>query len=314
MKKFIVTVTAYLLLLGLLVSGINFLYVSKADDDSLGTARFNEMPETIDVCNLGSSHGMYSFVYTEYADLGTFNFGFNAQTLSYDYRLLHYYQDHLTEGSIVFIPMSYQSFFGIDETHLPDFASKNKRYYPILPRSYIKNYNFIEYLCTVPFPSISAGTKVISVLLQKDNTAKEETIKTADMLDLQDNASTTYWRQLVHNRRDQDGNLLLHEGEIQAAYDIINLCRSKKAIPILVTTPFLQEYTDYVRQRRPDFLPYFYDIVNQISEDTDTPYLDYSFDERFKNDYSLFMDCDHLNKNGGILFTDIVLNDIKNVT
>lgn len=315
MKKFVLTITAYCLLLGLLVSGINFLYISKANDDSMGTDRFKYMPETIDICNLGSSHGNRSFVYTEHTDLSTFNFGHNAQTLSYDYRLLDFYQDHLSEGSVVFIPISYFSFFGTDETELSDFESKNKRYYLILPKSHIKEYDFITYLCTVPFPATSAGAKLFITLFKKDDSApKKESIRTADMLDLSENVSTAYWKHFINNRLDSNGNLLLNDIEVQAVYDIIDLCRSKNAIPILVTTPLLQEYTDLVIQKHPDFLPYFYDIVNHISEDTGTLYLDYAFDERFKNDYSLFMDCDHLNTNGAILFTDIVLNDIKNIT
>ena len=301
--------------MALLISGINLLYVANNDKDSLDVKRFDTMPETIDVCNLGSSHGRSSFYYINHPGIQSFNFAFIAQSLSYDYRLLAYYQDRLTEGSIVFIPISYFSFFGIDETELSDFVAKNKRYYPILPKNYIKEYDFISYLCTVPFPAVGAGTNMISAFLKKNEPSDNaNTVYTTNAADAAENASGAYWRHLVNNRQDENGNLILQDGEVQAVYDIIDLCRSKNAIPILVTTPFLQEYTDYVMQQRPDYLPYFYDIVNRISEDTNTPYLDYAFDERFKNDYSLFKDCDHLNENGAILFTDIVLNDIKDIT
>ena len=121
--------------MALLISGINLLYVANNDKDSLDVKRFDTMPETIDVCNLGSSHGRSSFYYINHPGIQSFNFAFTAQSLSYDYRLLAYYQDRLTEGSIVFIPISYFSFFGIDETELSDFVAKNKRYYPILPAS-----------------------------------------------------------------------------------------------------------------------------------------------------------------------------------
>ena len=40
---------------------------------------------------------------------------------------------------------------------------------------------------------------------------------------------------------------------------------------------------------------------------------DYSLDKRFANDHGLFMDGDHLNRNGARIFTDILLKDGKEI-
>lgn len=312
MKKFIITIAAYFLILGTLVCGINGLYILKDDTDPLDVERFEAMPDTLHICNLGSSHGRLAFNYSETPDVGAFNFALSAQTLSYDYRMLSHYQDRLAEGCVVFIPVSYFSFFGHDETELADFESKNERYYHLLPRELIKEYDLITYLCTVPFPAVGAGTNAIKVFLPKEPASNTgTTIRTADMIDIAENGHSAYWKHLVHNRQDADGNLIFQETELEALYDIIALCKSIGAVPILVTTPYLAEYTDQVLKNMPEFLPYFYSIIDQVSKDTDTPYYDYAFDDRFQHDYSLFRDADHLNKTGALLFTSILLEEVQ---
>ena len=105
--------------------------------------------------------------------------------------------------------------------------------------------------------------------------------------------------------------MLLLEEEVQSLYAIIELCKEIGAIPVLVTTPYLAEYTDLVVENQPEFLPYFYSLVKKVSEDTETPYYDYAFDQRFQHDYSLFKDSDHLNQYGALVFTEILLQETK---
>lgn len=313
MKKFLLTVAAYFLILGTLVGILNFAYISLDTADSYDIARFDTMPEQIQVCNLGSSHGRRALDYSGLDTISGFNFAFTAQSLDYDYRLLTHYQDRLAPGCLVIIPVSYFSFFGKDETQLADFASKNERYYNILPRGLIKEYDFLTYLCTVPFPAVGAGTDMFKVLQGGSSGAEEDiTLITADTIDVAQNARNAYQRHLGAQRRDESGDLLLLEGEVQALYDIIGLCREIGAVPVLLTTPYLAEYTDLVTENAPDFLPYFYSILEQVSQDTGTPYYDYAFDPRFRDAYSLFMDADHLNQAGARYFTELFLEELRN--
>jgi len=307
MKKFIITIASYFLIMGIIVSLINVAYISQEASDVYDTKRYKNMPYGIEVCNLGSSHGVYAFSYDEKPELSTFNFAFTAQTLSYDLRILQHYQDHLAEGCVVFIPVSYFSFFGQDEITEPGFLSKNERYYQILPRKLIKEYSFMTYLYTVVMPAVGAGTNIVKVFFGRQ---QEEPDRAADMLDVKQYAAAAYDRHLGEHRRDRERNLLIVEEEVQALYDIIALCKKIGAVPIMVTTPYLAEYTDTVMELSPEFFPYFYSIVNKISQDTGTPYLNYAFDERFRNDYNLFLDSDHMNKRGAHLFTGILLDEV----
>ena len=43
------------------------------------------------------------------------------------------------------------------------------------------------------------------------------------------------------------------------------------------------------------------------------PYYNYAFDDRFYKDYSLFVDADHLNKNGALKFVDILIQQVNNI-
>lgn len=312
MKKFLVTISAYFLVLGMIISAINGLYMVMDTSDSHDVAHYKTMPDEIQICNLGSSHGRHSFEYSNLRGVPTFNFAFTAQSLSYDYRLLTHYQDHLAQGCIVFIPVSYFSFFGKSETELEDFASKNERYYHILPKGLIKNYDVMTYLFTVQFPAVGAGTDAVKVLLGKMNNRQEDiSLRTADMIDVEYDAYSAYQRHFVTNKRNEDGSLILMKEEVQALRDIIGLCKTIGAIPVLVTTPLLSEYTDQVLKNEPEFLPKFYEIVDQVVSETGAAYYDYAFDSRFQNAYSLFMNADHLNKTGAMLFTDIILEDIR---
>lgn len=312
MKKFLITISAYFLVLGMIISVINGLYIVMDTSDSHGVAHYKTMPDEIQICNLGSSHGRYSFEYSHLQEVPAFNFAFTAQSLSYDYRLLTNYRDHLAQGCIVLIPVSYFSFFGKDETELDDFVSKNERYYHILPKKLIKNYDMMTYLYTVKFPAVGAGTDAVKVILGRlKHTQEDVTQRTADMIDVKYDAYSAYQRHFVTNRRNDDGELILMEEEVQALRNIIDLCKEIGATPVLVTTPLLSEYTDQVLTREPEFLPRFYDIIDQVVSDTGAVYYDYAFDSRFQNDYSLFMNADHLNKSGAMLFTDIILEDIR---
>ena len=51
-------------------------------------------------------------------------------------------------------------------------------------------------------------------------------------------------------------------------------------------------------------------MIAKIQEDTGVEYYDYSCDERFADNYSMFMNSDHLNKYGAREFTKIVMEEV----
>lgn len=74
--------------------------------------------------------------------------------------------------------------------------------------------------------------------------------------------------------------------------------------------PFPQEYTDEIKKTDEEFFNRFYSTIDQVVKDTGVEYYDYAFDERFANEYSLFMNIDHLNKEGARNFTNILMDEI----
>lgn len=299
----------FVLAISTITTAVNYVYVKRGGLDLYGTNKFASISDTVQICNFGSSHGMYGFNYEDLeSDFDCFNFAMSAQSLSYDYRLFQHYGDHIVEGTVVFIPVSYFSLFGIDETNKDGFLSKNKRYYFILPSPLIKEYDYKTELYARYFPALTANTGIlIMTLLGKsvDINAVNDAYAGADAI------AKFNWH--IGNRAiyyDDAGNRIENQEEIGALYALIEGCREKGAVPILVTTPHLHEYTDIVKEKAPDFYDQFYSIIDRVVRDTGAEYYDYAFDERFVNEYSWFKDTDHLNQEGARNFTNIVMDEI----
>ena len=123
--------------------------------------------------------------------------------------------------------------------------------------------------------------------------------------------SGKYWyNEYIEKRRNADGSMMRNANEIAALYSIIDICREEHVLPVMITTPFLNEYNDVVAKKNPAFYEDFYGIINEVSAQTGVPYYDYSRDERFSWDYSLFSDTTHLNRDGGLKFTKIVTEEV----
>lgn len=78
-----------LLILCIVVLYLLSLIYKKLDRyNGYGTQKFDEVPEQIEISNVGSSHGLYGFCYDEMTECTCFNFGLVSQSLDYDYRIL----------------------------------------------------------------------------------------------------------------------------------------------------------------------------------------------------------------------------------
>ena len=103
-----------------------------------------------------------------------------------------------------------------------------------------------------------------------------------------------------------------HEA-IEALYGMIELCHEIGAVPILITTPLLNEYNDIIKQRDAKFYDDFYSLVHEVSDKTGTRYYDYSHDERYVDNHELFIDSDHMNLRGSRIFTDNLLREVLGI-
>ena len=297
-------------ILVILVLSINERYV-RLNLDNDNVQKFDKVPYDIQYCNFGSSHGLNDYCYDELDnEFITFNFALPSQSLLYDYKILEYYKDHISKDAIVFINISYFSFYGIDETMMDNFESKNKRYYKFLPRESILNFDWKTYIYEVKFPSLCAYDKLfLGLLFGEEKQEDEWETQTAYDIDMDAYSKAAYERHIIKNRVDENGNRIINSENVEALYKMIEICRDIGATPILITTPYLTEYTDRVKENS-GFYDDFYDKIDQIVSNTGVEYYNYAFDKRFSNNYALFMNADHLNKTGALRFVDILMQEV----
>lgn len=323
MRKFLINIAVYLSALSMIILALNICYV-------LLDPEYNSMnvPENIQICNFGSSHGLRSFNYDRFTDRYVCsNFGMNAQSLLYDYQILRKYQANIQSGATVFIVASYFSFFGIPESEEKAFLSKNKRYYKFLPPESILQYNWMTALYMRYLPCLTTGGLKILIKniinlksgnkpakLNEDifNISDDFWNKTTVSLDMDKDVSGLY-RNHIQVQFDKSGKRIRKQAAFDSIYSMIDLCRKINARPILVTVPYLREYTDFIRKNDPEFFPDFYAAIEEIRRNTGIEYYDYAFDERFCRDHSLFINSDHMNRLGARKFTNTLLHEVLGI-
>ncbi|MBQ8698953.1 MAG: hypothetical protein IJ812_03395 [Schwartzia sp.] len=312
MKKFISKLVLFVLLVSAVVGVINVAYMKMDISDKDDAKKFASIPEHIQICNFGASHGLYGFNYADFEDkYSCFNFGLSSQTLSYDFRLLKHYQEHIGKGTIVFIPVSYFSLFGKSEVEGKDFFAKNKRYYRILPREAIKEYDIWMDLGMNYVPALLVNPMdVVKTLVGKSSNSHDWTWrKKATEVDVVKDAEKACIRHLVTDKFDDQGNRIMNKEEIEALYNVIGICRERGAIPVLITVPYLEEYLSEV-QSDETFFDDFHATMDEIVRNTGVEYYDFAFDARFIHNYDWFMNSDHLNKEGARAFVDILMDEV----
>ena len=319
MRKFLIRIAVYVSVIAAISLALNMWYLLLDPD-------YNAMnvPDNIQICNFGSSHGC-AFNYKDFKDKYVCsNFSMTSQSLFYDYSILQHYQDKLQPGAAVFILTSYFSFFGVPEAEQKSFHAKNKRYYKFLPGELIMQYDrtIDLYIKDLPCLSPSGLTVFIKHLFNLDKTAKliqadfnthdDSLIKTADPNEAVIEAAKAYDRHIA-GQRDETGRRLRRQESFEAIYGMIDLCRKLGAKPVLVTAPYLREYTDIVRKNDPEFFGDFYAVIDEIKNKTGIEYYDYAFDERFCRNYRLFSNADHMNREGARIFTNTLLHEVLGI-
>ena len=335
MKRFLVRLTVLLLIMAVIFTGYDAAYrrICQIDPAKNDEYKFQHVPEGIQVCNFGSSHGRDDFDYSAWQDeYTTFNFALVMQTASYDFRILRQYIGHLAEGGVVFIPISYFT-FGWDEESKEDFRSKNERYYSFLEPRYIKDYDVItavgirHFLPLLDDP-VNVFRRIRNALNETEtpepaDLAEEanelpaaaeaaETAETAEETE-PDGAEDTEFdfmrhaegKRTLYRIVDKNGDLLVREEELDAVYGMIRLCKEHGLRPILITVPFRWEYNDQFEE---EYCRQFYEVIERICQDEDVEYYDYSHDERFTDNAKYFRNSDHLSPKGAKAFTEIVMN------
>ncbi|MCR5053306.1 MAG: hypothetical protein K6A69_00505 [Lachnospiraceae bacterium] len=308
MRSFLKKTAAFLLIMAVIVLSINALYEHMDLSDKDNTNKFRSVPKGIEICNLGASHGLLGFNYENVEDHTCFNFALVAQSLSYDKIILNHYKDHIKKGAVVFIPVSFFTLFGSDETEDAEFEEKNKRYYKFLKPSEVKEFDFETYLFTRYLRSTTDIEDLFTVLsggTRADFYDRWGMIATPESAF--EAAYLTYQNQIAVSR-NESYERDINENEVEALKGIIALCNEIGAKPVLITVPVLKEFTDTINYEDPEFMDDFHKIMDDIVKETGAEYHDYSCDERFCTNYMYFMELDHMNRTGAEAFTDMLLD------
>jgi hypothetical protein len=232
-----------------------------------------------------------------------FNFALSAQRHRYNYAVLSQYIEYFDPGATLLIPISY---FEITRIKF-DYRDLRARYYQFLEEQYMDRFLLSEKLLFTYAPLLNAGSSL--AFLIKDIPPPRETLPEGELLTYCD-AKWKSW--------NTDTALEIEAGEEGFVYNkewvcrIIDLCLTHDIRPILISTPITSILNEIYAERSPAFFDTFYRFTREICDVyPSVPYLDYSHDPRFANDFLLFKDGDHLNTAGAKKFTAIVIADLQ---
>lgn len=270
------------------------------------TEKFAAVPEQIDVAVFGSSHGRNAFMHP-FGETGFFNFSMSSQTPQYDEKMLQQFGGRLQEDALVVLTVSYISPFWTDSEEA--FLSKQPRYYRVLDAENIVDVNLSKYYLRKFSPLLTEDlTSIVSAFLTNPPLVQDP----AQLADRQVQPEVLP-EDLARIRKDHiENNIDLLFPEVnpvmwQSYRNILSLCQERGWNAVLVTPPYLSAYNNCFSE---DFYPVFYGYMEQLSEEFDVPYLDYSHYEDFAENYALFSDCDHLNLDGSAAFEALLLEDL----
>ena len=306
MSRFIKKSILFCIILSIILGYINHRYVNTEKYKSMnGAAKLLNVPNNIEIANLGTSHGQYAFVYDELDEVG-FNFAMPAQRLYYDEKILKKYINNFKEDADLIIPISYISFYlGYDNENFEEF---NKMYYPILKAKDIKNLTLSNYLKYKALPILTAESNIKYAFI-KDNHVYEEKVEyrnytiSEEKMEIEAKDTATRHLEFIEEERKNK------EEFAKILDDIIKLSIENNINPVITTTPFTKYYNHYFSE---EFHEEFTSTINKVLEKyPDVQYLDYSHDERFLDHPEFFFDSSHLNLTGGKYFTEIILSDLN---
>ena len=304
MKKFclkLVFIFSIFIVTNLLYKNTNFW---KCENDMF---KFYNIPDNIQLANLGSSHGLYGINYEYITDINAYNFALQAQPYFYDYAILKKYIKHFSKNATIVIPISYFNISG----HF-DYSAFRKRYYRILKKKDMDYWNIKEDIIFSKCPILIAKTNIFKIF---NDISKEETSPYYNRTkSLDDEAFEHYCveRYNFWQSPDWTEGKIGYKKNIQKVSQIIDLCYSNNLIPVIITLP-ISETLNLIYEKDVTFFSEF----KQFSDDLlkkypNLIYLDYSRDTQFSPNHQLFADGDHLNNFGAEIFTKRLISDLRN--
>jgi len=261
----------------------------------------------LDVVNLGSSSGVYSFDYTD-LNIRCANWALRPNSLLADHEILNNYYSYLKhQGATVLIPLCPFSFLSGSYCYFDD------RYYTFLQLRSIPNGNWKHQLevkdkyqkpiCQYPLMAIWTDLKA---LVRKPKPLAPE--------DFPANAKKWMegWLHEFSLETIDEPLSLVNRDNIADGKEILThticYCQERGIRPVLVIPPISKALLEElpVEYRHSFMLAHIDDVVRQ----TNVEFINYMDDPQFTKEPTLFRDSFFLNEKGAKLFTRRVLSDL----
>lgn len=272
------------------------------------TEKFNNIPENIMFCNLGSSHARYALSYDD-SDIIGFNFALPPQNLRYDFSVLKMYHKNMDRGCVVAIFLPICVFFLNRYQH----SQTNYKYYYFLDKKYIEGYNWIIKNFYLNRPLLLMPWKVRYIFkdihpAKMDSNGQEDVV-----LDREKSA-----RDRILEWNEEFGLLERSNNQIPYEFkettkilnDIIDYCIDKGFKPVLVIPPVSATMHEEIKNYNLNLNWMMYD---QLTDDIfdKAPLFDYFSTLEFEDD-SYYINADFLNDKGRRLFSEKFFTDVSN--
>lgn len=297
----------FFILLNILYKKTNYYKIN-----ILQSNKFKEIPDNLEIVNLGSSYAKYAFDYSKVGIKG-FNFGIQPQSLSYDFRILKQFKDKLKKNGVVIITIPNFVFAFLDYP----IDEYNYKYYSFLNKENILNYSSLKKYLVKYFPLLLQPRKLKYILkdISKENMdrlvfveSKEDAKKEAQK---RINGWMSQFKLLNINNKEElplDIKKMFIETQ-NLLEEMINYSLSNELKPVIVIPPCSKELNDFFSD---EFLEkILYSNIEKANKNL-IPVLNYLKNSEFQ-DYHLYMGVDLLNIKGRKLFTNKVIADLKKI-
>lgn len=242
-KKYLLILVSFIFLYGVISLSFEFYKRNFLETNSFGEFQHFLLTETIEVVNVGTSHGSTSFDWKSQEILNGVNFARSGQPLSYDLFLLEKYSSKI-ENSIIVVPISFHTL--------------------CMETSYFSPVDSI-YKNTLPFFGLHQTKYSVEFLINHKN----------DKLFYDDAYSNP--ENILPDFYPEQCDKVIQQTNIDYIFSIYERFSDTNRI-IIVTTPYyLPSLGDNSGFRS------FYISINKVIEQLEIEYYDYSRDLRFND-------------------------------
>lgn len=242
-KKYLLILVSFIFLYGVISLSFEFYKRNFLETNYFGEFQHFILTETIEVVNVGTSHGSTSFDWKSQEILNGVNFARSGQPLSYDLFLLEKYSSKI-ENSIIVVPISFHTL--------------------CMETSYFSPVDSI-YKNTLPFFGLHQTKYSVEFLINHKN----------DKLFYDDAYSNP--ENILPDFYPEQCDKVIQQNNIDYIFSIYERFSDTNRI-IIVTTPYyLPSLCDNSGFRS------FYTSINKVIEQLEIEYYDYSRDIRFND-------------------------------